>query len=130
MNSKVQYWLDISLYDLETAYSMFETKRFLYVAFMCHQSIEKILKAYWQMRKNELPPKTHNLSFLLIESGLADRSPEGYIDFIEGIEPLNIEIRYPSYREELLKTLTEDYCKNILNKSKEVHSWIQTQLYI
>lgn len=43
---KVAYWLDIADYDLDTAEAMYQTGRWLYVAFMCHQVIEKTLKAY------------------------------------------------------------------------------------
>jgi HEPN domain-containing protein len=43
---KVAYWVDISDYDMETAKSMLIGKRYLYVGFMCHQAVEKMLKAY------------------------------------------------------------------------------------
>ena len=36
---KVKYWAEISDYDLDTAEAMFQTKRWLYVGFMCHQTI-------------------------------------------------------------------------------------------
>ena len=39
--NKVAYWLDIADYDLDTAEAMYQTGRRLYVAFMCHQTIEK-----------------------------------------------------------------------------------------
>jgi HEPN domain-containing protein len=42
--SNEKYWLEIASYDLKTAEAMLNSKRFLYVGFMCHQSIEKILK--------------------------------------------------------------------------------------
>lgn len=42
---KVEYWLDIADYDLETAKSMLTSGRYLYVVFMCQQAIEKLLKA-------------------------------------------------------------------------------------
>ena len=45
MNDKTSYWLEIADYDLETAKAMLETGRYLYVGFMCHQVIEKTLKA-------------------------------------------------------------------------------------
>jgi len=64
MNEKVIHWIDISDYDLETAQAMLESKRFLYVGFMCHQSIEKILKAYYAFRMNIVPPFTHKLGRL------------------------------------------------------------------
>ena len=45
--AKVQYWLDIANYDIDTAETLQRGGRWLYVAFMCHQVIEKTLKAYW-----------------------------------------------------------------------------------
>ena len=44
--NKVAYWTDIADYDLKTAEAMYQTGRWLYVAFMCHQVIEKTIKAY------------------------------------------------------------------------------------
>ena len=43
---KVKYWLDLVDYDLDTAETLYNGGRWLYVAFMCHQVIEKVLKAY------------------------------------------------------------------------------------
>lgn len=39
--SDKNYWIEIAKYDLETAEAMLKSKRYLYVGFMCHQSIEK-----------------------------------------------------------------------------------------
>lgn len=47
----------MSDYDFDTAQAMLETKRYLYVGFMCHQVIEKILKAYWTIKLEEPPLK-------------------------------------------------------------------------
>lgn len=43
---RIEYWLDIANYDLETAEAMLQSKRYLYVGFMCHQVVEKSIKAY------------------------------------------------------------------------------------
>ena len=51
-------------YDLETAKVMLSGKRFLYVGFMCHQVVEKALKAYYQFFRENTPPHIHNLSVL------------------------------------------------------------------
>ena len=40
-NEHIEYWVDISQYDLETAELMMSGKKYLYVGFMCHQSVEK-----------------------------------------------------------------------------------------
>ena len=41
---KRDYWLDNTDYDLQTAKAMLGIKCYLYVGFMCHQTIEKALK--------------------------------------------------------------------------------------
>lgn len=51
--AKSAYWLDCADYDLQTAKAMLETKRFLYVGFMCHQTIEKALKGVLVTRRPE-----------------------------------------------------------------------------
>lgn len=43
----IQRWIEIVQEDLSVAEDLYKTKHWLYVAFMCHQVIEKILKAYW-----------------------------------------------------------------------------------
>ena len=72
---KRDYWLDLAQYDLETAEVMLEGKRYLYVGFMCHQVIEKALKAsIWVLIGSE-PEYTHALARLLRISGLRDEYP-------------------------------------------------------
>lgn len=51
MESKISYWVELSDYDIETAEAMFRTRRYLYVGFMCHQTIEKAFKAYFHKIK-------------------------------------------------------------------------------
>ena len=91
MNGKVTYWIEMSDYDFDTAKAMLETKRYLYVTFMCHQTIEKILKAYWSNVLEEPPLKIHSLSRLAEKSGLDKDMSEEQTDFIDELEPLNIE---------------------------------------
>ena len=68
------YWLDIAIYDLETINAMLKSHRFLYVGFMYHQSIEKILKAVYSKNLNEVPPRIHNLAKLLKLVKLDDKT--------------------------------------------------------
>jgi len=128
MDEKVQYWIGISDYDLETAEAMLRSKRYLYVGFMCHQTIEKIFKAYFTFVKAETAPFSHSLSYLAKKGDFYESFSEEQKDFIDQIEPLNIEARYPSHKERLLKSLTEDKCIEILNKTKELQQWIKEKL--
>lgn len=42
--------------------------------------------------------------------------------------PLNIEARYPTYKEELVKVLTGEKCADILNNTKQLGQWIKKKL--
>lgn len=128
MVDKVKYWVDISDYDLETAKAMLKSKRYLYVGFMCHQTIEKIFKAYFFALKNESAPFSHSLSYLAQKGGFYDMFSETQKNFIDQIEPLNIETRYPSFKETLLKSLSDAKCVEILEETKQLQEWVKAKL--
>ena len=129
MNEKtIKYWVDLSNYDLETADAMLKTKRFLYVGFMAHQTIEKILKAYFVKIRDEVPLYTHNLLMLAEKLELKDKFSEDQMSLLEKLMPLNIEARYPKYKEQLLKNLTQEKCEAILKETKELQKWIKKKL--
>lgn len=94
VTDKVTYWLDIADYDIDTAEALFKTKRWLYVAFMCHQAIEKTLKTYWCGTRDDDPPFTHNHKRLASECALYDRMSDEQHGFIDTITNFNIEARY------------------------------------
>ena len=72
--------------------------------------------------------KIHHLSRLAAKSGLIDALSEEQMDFIDSLEPLNIEARYPSYKELLIRILTPEYCKELLDKTKALQLWIKDRL--
>jgi HEPN domain-containing protein len=117
IEEKINYWIDLAEYDLETAKAMHNTKRYLYVGFMCHQVIEKILKGYyWKILQQE-PPYIHNLSILAKQADLFDKLSEEQKNFLDYLEPLNIRSRYPGDKSDLISFLTDEkmsgyYCKN------------------
>jgi len=128
MNDNVLYWIDIAEYDIETARAMLEARRFLYVAFMCHQAIEKIVKAYYQLINNDLPPKTHNLLSLCDKTGLLVKFDENQSALLDVLNPLNIQARYPEHRERIMKTLTNERSTEIFLKTEELFKWIKKEL--
>ncbi len=122
------YWIEISDYDLETANAMLKSKRYLYVAFMSHQSIEKILKAYFVKFKKMTPPFSHSLSLLAKKSDIYNNLSQEQINFLDILEPMNIEARYPTNKEQLAKSLTKERCEEILKKTQELQLWIKKKL--
>lgn len=129
-NNKITYWSELSDYDLETAEVMLEGSRYLYVGFMCHQSIEKILKAHFVFKMNDIPPYTHNLTKLAELSGLSEIMHENHKDYLFSLQPLNIEARYPSYKKQVLESLNRNNTSDILAKTKEFQSWVKQMLPI
>ena len=69
---KVAYWLDIADEDLGVAEDLYKAKRWLYVAFMCHQAIEKTLKAFGKI------DILVNNAAIFIFKGLGDISMEEF----------------------------------------------------
>lgn len=128
MEDKIQYWTEMAEYDLETARVMLMGKRFLYVGFMCHQVIEKMLKGLYVFQKKCAPPYTHNLSHLAHEIGLDNKMSEDQKDLMDILEPLNVEARYPTYKKQLLRSLNEAKSKDILLKTERLCQWIKQQL--
>ena len=128
MTDKIKYWINIAEYDLETAQVMLDGRRFLYVGFMCHQVVEKMLKAYFVFINNENPPYIHNLSLLAEKSGILEIMTEEQKDFMDLLEPLNIEARYPKDKMRLLRSLNSELCKDILQKTRDLCQWIKKQL--
>ncbi len=125
---KVAYWLDIANYDLETAEAMYSTGRWLYVAFMCHQAIEKTLKAYWCGTREDDPPYTHNHMRLATGCGIYEKMSEEQKDFLDTITNFNIEARYPEDKEILSRKLTKPSCRSIIDDTKQLLQWMKDEL--
>jgi len=130
MNENAKYWLDIADYDIKTAKAMLDSGRYLYVGFMCHQVIEKALKAIIarDCAVGEIPPKIHHLLKLADRAGLFEMMSPEQQSFIKEINPLNIEARYPEYKEQTTAGLTNDICADILAGTEELLCWITEQL--
>jgi len=128
MPEYIEYWLGLADYDLSAARAMLKSKHWLYVGFMCHQVIEKALKAAIS-RDGSLPPKIHDLGRLALLSGLLENMGEEQQDFIEVLNPLNIEARYPKYKDNLAQNLGSAVCRQLLKETEGLLCWIKEQLY-
>jgi len=96
---------------------------------MCHQSIEKAIKAYHtQKLPLENPPYIHNLTRLAQRSGLYDLMDENQRIFLDAMTPMNIEARYPEYKSLLASSLNEKVCKDMLEQTNILLLWIKSKL--
>jgi len=126
MGKKPLEWFKQADYDLKTAEYLFKGKRYVYTVFMCHLSLEKTLKGLYQEKLNKLPPKVHNLIYLIEKIGI--ELPDDLFDWISALNRLSIPTRYP----EDLKEMQKDYNKNetgkIVQKTKEISRWLKKRL--
>ena len=139
MNSreKYEYWLDIAEYDIETARSNYNSGRYLYVVFMCQQSIEKLIKGIYVLYTGKEADRTHNIARIfnkifdekenrqLINDDEFDNKKEKYMDLFAELLYYYIAERYPSYKEKLSASISKDKAKSVLDRAEEVFVWIK-----
>ncbi|MBU1262537.1 HEPN domain-containing protein [bacterium] len=125
MAKEYEEWLKQADYDINTAEFMFDGGRYFYAVFMCHLSIEKALKGLYLERLKEVPPKVHNLIYLLNKAGI--KPPEDIGRFLVKLNEASVVTRYPDNIEKLQRDYTKDVVRDIVSKSKEALEWIKTQ---
>lgn len=119
-------WFKQADYDLDTAEEMFKTKRYIYAVFMCHLSIEKALKGLYRQNLYDIPPKVHNLIYLIKKIDLP--VPDNLKEFIIELNRVSIPTRYPEELVVLLKEYSKQRVTDILEKSKEALKWLKERL--
>ena len=106
-NSKdiVSQWMDRADYDLSAAVSMNKSGHLLYVAFLCQQAVEKILKGLWCQKKTNSPPYVHNLITLSESLNLPlIKSQQHLLDLLNRYYIVG---RYPTFKQKLAVTLNK-----------------------
>lgn len=74
------------------------------------------------------PPYTHKLIRLAEESNLYKLMSEEQKEFIFIVTPLNVEARYPTQKKDIFESLSEEKCKEIINKTEETMIWTKKKL--
>lgn len=123
MKGPVKQWVDQSAYDLGTARAMYKMGRYLYVAFMCQQAIEKHLKAIICNETDKMPPYIHNLTVLSehIHLDLTDDQ----LDFLDILSKYYLNARYPVIKQNMAALLDKRECFDLLKKTEEFGKWLK-----
>ncbi|MBI5092959.1 MAG: HEPN domain-containing protein [Candidatus Hydrogenedentes bacterium] len=125
MSRPHEEWLKQSAYDLDTAEFMWRGGRHFYAMFMCHLSVEKALKALWQVRLGETPPKTHNLLFLVGRCGL--EIPHVVHRILAVLNEAQVTTRYPPDLDQVSASYNKSAARDILDQAKDALEWIRQQ---
>jgi HEPN domain-containing protein len=123
MVKTVRNWFDSANYDLITAQSLLKAKRKVYVVFMCHLAIEKMLKGIFCARHKKLAPYTHNLIYLV--NLLALKLPEDILSFIETINDKSVPTRYPENIKVMEQKFSLKLARDYLKKTKDTLTWLK-----
>lgn len=125
MKTLTKEWLAQAQYDLETARAMLKTGRYLYVAFMCQQAIEKLMKGIIQERTDKTPPYSHRLDTLLnIVELPVDSKKESFLGLLTRYY---INCRYPEHKKSLSGFLNKKSSGELLKKTKEIFEWLKKE---
>ncbi len=127
MDRLVAHWLERSEYDLDTAKAMLDTDRYLYVGYMCQQTVEKLLKAMIaQQNKENLP--IHNLNRLAEVAEIANLMSPEQSNFLAELTPFCIEARYGDFKESLSEIINKEKAEVIYLKTQEMFAWLYQKI--
>ena len=117
-------WLSIVTEDLSVAEDLYKTGHWLYVGFMCHQVIEKMLKCYCCVCRDDEPPYLHDHDRIAKGCGLYTKMSDEQKNFLQGIRNLYIEARYREVKDAVSRRLNRNNATMILEQTKQLHAWI------
>ena len=117
-------WMDQVDEDILSAEALCESGRWLYVGFLCHQAIEKTIKAYWYATQKDDPLYLHNHFRLLEGCGLKDQLNDTQRRFLEIMSPMYIAGRYPEYKNQVARMLNKESSEYLITETKKLTQWI------
>lgn len=123
----VDQWLERVKYDLGVARAMLRMRKYLYVAFMCQQTVEKGIKTVLASKNMEIP-LTHNLRKLAAIAGIENELDPNWIDFLEQLTPFAIKARYGSYKKRLSEICDRKTAKKLVGSTEEFIKWLRKKI--
>ena len=126
MRPETQAWVEDAEYDLQSAKAMLDSGRYFFVVFMCHLTIEKLLKSVIIEWQGIEPPKIHNLFGLIARAGLTippERRP-----LINELDNMSVVTRYPDGRRAIASTLTNESTTALYDRTVESAQWLKQEL--
>jgi HEPN domain-containing protein len=134
---KYRYWLMLSNYDIETIDCLIEGERWVYVAYLCQQAMERQLKGMFVYYNDAESPKTHNLNFLFTKVATSQK-------FLESVDQESFDLRreeiedflvdlmfyymsdYPfSYRNIMNRFVKEEIALDLFQKTLMAINWLR-----
>lgn len=128
MDAAVHEWLEIARDDQSVARILFQKGKYVYAAFMCQQAVEKTIKALYQHKFGEVPPRRHDLVRLADEAGILRACSDAQKTLLSTLTEFYIEARYPGDRMQLNTFCNQEFSRALLASTEEMIEWIENQL--
>ncbi|MDO4582336.1 MAG: HEPN domain-containing protein [Bacillota bacterium] len=135
---KYAYWQMLSDYDLDTVKVLIDGERWIYVAYLCQQAVERQLKGMYVYYTNKEAPKTHNISFLFkkiiatpafideVDHARFDPSVNDCEDYL--IDAMYYFISdYPfSYKNVMARFVEKDVAMELYRRTMDTINWLRS----
>ena len=124
MRQEVEKWRDQSIADLKPGKNSFTSEDWYVAVFLCHQSVEKALKAVILFEEGEVP-RGHDLLDLSKKTHL----PDSMLSNIRSLNPEYLTTRYPDMAVGTpADSYDEKIAKRHLTTAEEVSTWMKKTL--
>lgn len=123
MRPETRLWVEDAEYDLGAAKAMLDSGRLFFVVFMCHLTLEKLLKALIVENDGVEPPRVHNLVGLAVRGKTV--IPDQHRLLIDELDSMSVVTRYPDGRRSLAGTLTPERARHIYDRTLEFTTWLR-----
>ncbi len=125
MKKEIQNWLEQAEDDFDAVTFNFNGGKFYIAAFLCHQAIEKALKALFLSEKKGEVPQSHSLIYFATNTSI----PNNFYSFLRELTPKFVDTRYPDASVDLPSRIYDkENTKVIIDKSREVLEWIKKHI--
>ena len=125
---KYTYWLELCDDDLSVSKTLLNSKHLLHCGYFCQLVAEKAFKAIISKNTDEIPPKIHDLPKLAKIGGIYNALGDYQLNLLDKLKNLQIEARYPEYKEQIMQALDFKYCETLVRETEELLCWIKQQL--
>jgi HEPN domain-containing protein len=129
MKTQTKHWIDSADYDWRVAHHMLKSRSHIYVLFLCHLTIEKLLKACLvEFTACKIPPKIHILPKLAERAGILRELPEQFKPLLAELTSLQEKTRYALEPNASPASYTRDYALQYLKRTEALRKWLKLRL--
>ncbi len=122
----VRYWVTGSADDWQTVENLFDKQDNVHALFFAHLYLEKLLKALVVKHTQAHAPPKHGLNLIADRAGLSLTTKQK--EFLRRVTDYNLNTRYPDYKFEIKKRISQEYCERELEQITEFGKWLKTML--